>query len=266
MKRIPSTLGFEALVDDEDFERLSAFKWYAHNSANRRGDSTGKRPARRTSKQEGRKVLFLVHHILRAPPGMVVDHINGDPWDNRRANLRVCTNTENLRNRAKHRGCKNPYKGVHPMGRRWTALICLDGAIHRLGSYAIPEEAALAYDAAALALFGDFARLNFPAVNTKPMHPLAIRALLPPVPVHQHRDAAVNRMRMGETASAVANDLGVSISAVCNWARNEGVDLRPRGRPRKEPLPSPSPASLPFVGKGGAVQRNRAAPFEGVGG
>lgn len=161
MKRIPATLGYEAIVDDEDFERLSKFRWYAHNSGGRTRRPE-KRPARRTLVNEGRKVRFLVHDILMPPPGMVVDHINGDPWDNRRCNLRVCTHTENLRNRKKHRG-SSPYKGVtQQQGGRFIARISAERRGIHLGTFPTAEAAARAYDAAATVYHGEFARLNFP--------------------------------------------------------------------------------------------------------
>lgn len=159
MKTIQATKGYAAIVDDEDYESLSRFSWYAHNSTGR-----NPRPARRTSVAEGRKVVFLYHEIMRPSPGMVIDHINGDPWDNRRCNLRECTHTENMRNRKPHRGTKSGFKGVRIIDRkcRYAAAITCDGKLHHIGTFADPEEAARAYDEAATRLHGEFARLNFP--------------------------------------------------------------------------------------------------------
>lgn len=245
MKRIPATLGYEALVDDEDFERLSALKWYAHNTGDR-GKSKGKRPARRTSVAEGRKVLFLVHHIIRPPKGMVVDHINGDPWDNRRCNLRVCTHAENLRNRRQHsRGCKNPFKGVYPYPRGWLARICLDNESFYLGVYKSPETAALAYDAAALALHGEFARLNFPDRGTVARRPEEIVRDQKTARQAKQR-VALALLRAGKSARAAAIEVDCSVSAVCIWAKAEGLTLT-RGRPRL----SLSPTALASAGGAG---------------
>lgn len=228
MKRLPSTLGYEAIVDDADFEALSAHRWYAHNGGN--GE---KRPARRTSVKEGRKVLFLVHHLFPVRKGLVVDHINGDPWDNRRENLRYCTHANNLLNRKKHGGsCTNIYKGVYPLrgSTRHCAKISFRGERWMIGHFDTAEDAAVAYDAAALALHGTFARLNFPDRGTAPRHPDLIKWERRAAD-HGRRKSAVDRVRSGETASAVAANLNVSISTVATWARDAGVKLH-RGRPR----------------------------------
>jgi hypothetical protein len=92
----------------------------------------------------------------------VVDHINGDTLDNRRANLRVCTKSENNRNRRKLHPTTSRFKGVYKNTKPWIALIECNGKQFVLGRFASEEEAALAYDKAAKEHFGSFARLNFP--------------------------------------------------------------------------------------------------------
>lgn len=155
-RAVPLTRGYVAIVDDEDFARVSAKKW----------SSSGDRGAARAQHywRDGGKVraVGLGRFILDAPAGMHVDHINGDPLDNRRANLRLCTHAENMRNRRKHRGFANPYKGVLAQSGRFYARICSGGRYYPLGGFAAAEEAARAYDAAARRLHGEFARLNFP--------------------------------------------------------------------------------------------------------
>jgi hypothetical protein len=227
MKLIPATLGFSAMVDDADFAALSAFSWYAHNTGGR--GHIGKRPARRTSISEGRKVLFLVHHLVKAPAGMVVDHINGNPWDNRRENLRVCTHAENLRNRAKHRGTSNVYKGVYARGRRWIAIIGFEGQAFILGAYDAACDAARAYDDAALYLHGRFARLNFGDGLAVARDPIAIKAASPAA---SFRDWSpyLEEVRSGQPASVVARRAGVSVTRLCRLAREAGITLS-RGRP-----------------------------------
>jgi hypothetical protein len=109
-----------------------------------------------------RGVATLLHRlILSAPPGSVVDHINGDPSDNRRENLRICSHTENMRNRKVSKSNKLGLKGVHwDRGRsRYRALIWVDGKKKWLGSYKTAEEAKAAYDSAAPIYHGEFARL-----------------------------------------------------------------------------------------------------------
>ena len=159
-REIQCSSGYIALVDDVDFERLSTYRWHPRFCGKR--DEGYSRPARKTSVAEGRKSAYLVHHILRAPAGFEVDHINGDPWDNRRANLRICTHAENMRNKRQQRGRKNQYKGVSKNGRRHSAAITIGGRRLHIGQFDTAEEAARAYDAAALLHHGEFARPNFP--------------------------------------------------------------------------------------------------------
>lgn len=93
-----------------------------------------------------------------------VDHIDGNPLNNQRSNLRLCTKRENARNQKRRADNKSGYKGVHQRIRSssWIARIQVQDDRHFIGEYSTSEEAARAYDAAARALYGEFARLNFP--------------------------------------------------------------------------------------------------------
>jgi hypothetical protein len=108
------------------------------------------------------KHLRLSRLIAKAPTGFVVDHINGDPLDNRRANLRICTVQQNNWNRRRRPSGHSRFKGVTLSSGRWTAFIAPNGKQVCLGSFPTEEEAALAYDAAARDAYGHFACLNFP--------------------------------------------------------------------------------------------------------
>lgn len=118
--------------------------------------------AHRTASRNGRKVNVLLHRLITgAKPGQYVDHINGDTFDNRRVNLRICTNADNIRNSHSVRGWSR-FHGVSPSGNRWVAQIQANYKKQKIGKYRTEIEAARAYDAKAVELFGEFARLNFP--------------------------------------------------------------------------------------------------------
>lgn len=99
--------------------------------------------------------------LMGEPVGMDIDHINGNGLDNRRANLRVATHSQNMRNQRAQPGRTSRYKGVNWHGR-WRVRIKTAGRSHHVGCFADEEAAAHAYDNAARTLFGEFAALNFP--------------------------------------------------------------------------------------------------------
>lgn len=150
---IPLTRGMFATVDASDFQWLSQWKWYVRSTYGLFY------PAR---KIDGRPVE-MHRLILPAKVGLMVDHKNGDGLDNRRANLRYATNSQNQQNR--HRLVRNTsgYRGVtwHKQAKRWQAGIALDGRRYYLGLFLSPVDAARAYDAQAREFFGEFARPNF---------------------------------------------------------------------------------------------------------
>lgn len=156
MPTIELTRGHFAIVDAADYEWLSQFKWYTFQT---RHDSY----AARTVRQDGPRTILMHRAIMDAPQGMDVDHINGNGLDNRRANLRLATRSDNLRNRAADKDSAVPYKGVGRKRNRFIARIKANGKRISLGSYRTAEEAARAYDAAALKHHGEFAHLNFPS-------------------------------------------------------------------------------------------------------
>lgn len=158
---IPLTRGYHAIVDLEDYERVAARKWsLAADNGGTHLYAEGHVPG---SGQHGRKER-LHRFILGAKPGEKVDHRNGDGLDNRRENLRLCTNAENQRN-CKVYSCKrgSAYKGVdRPNGHAgFRARIRIDGKQHHLGYFPDELSAARCYDDNARRLFGDFARPNF---------------------------------------------------------------------------------------------------------
>lgn len=156
MRELPLTRGLVAIVDDEDYESLSSYKWCATPYG--RGNNFY---AVRGMWSEGRTVRVYMHRAILCPPsGMHVDHVSGDGLDNRRGNLRLATQAQNNQNHRIHRNNRSGYKGVGQKHRdkRWTACIRVDGKRKYLGAFDSPIEAHAAYCAAAKELHGEFAR------------------------------------------------------------------------------------------------------------
>lgn len=104
----------------------------------------------------------LLHRlIVGAKAGQIVDHINGDKLDCRRSNLRICDWSESNANRRGRKDSKSPYKGItQTPNRKWLAQIMKEKKFFRIGLFDNPEDAARAYDAAAVRLHGVFAKTN----------------------------------------------------------------------------------------------------------
>src|SRR5690606_6128392 len=145
-----------ALIDEADAAMALARKWYA-------GRSGRTFYAQRTDlAADGSRLTVRLHTFLTG--WRYVDHINGNGLDNRRANLREAEHRQNLMNQRRPRHNTSGFKGVTLNKRtgKWEAQILPQGRHIRLGSFEDPEEAARAYDAAALLHFGEFARPNSP--------------------------------------------------------------------------------------------------------
>lgn len=149
MEKIPLSRGGYTLVDDENYEFLSQWKWYTGT----KGYIQGKID----------KIPVLMHRVVTGcKKGELVDHRDGDKRNNQKSNLRICSNRENLRNRGKTRANKSGYKGVHwdKKGKKWNAHIMVNYKSIYLGVYSDKKEAARAYNEAALKYHGEFAKLN----------------------------------------------------------------------------------------------------------
>jgi len=161
-RRIPLTQGKYAIVDPEDYERLRKYKWYAQQNPHTiyavRSLTNGKK--------EKRKNAYMHHLVIDIPNGMFCDHINHNGLDNRKANVRPVTHTQNVWNRRKFKKpSRSKYKGVDWATdmKRWRARIRVNGRRIYLGSFKNEIDAAHAYDKAAQEFHGEFASLNFPA-------------------------------------------------------------------------------------------------------
>jgi len=158
MKEIPLTKGYVALVDDEDYPYLSQFKWHAAVETD-----GGVCAVRNSPSVNGRSKLLYMHRIvLNAPPGKLVDHRNSMPLDNQKHNLRLCTNAQNCKNQGKSKANTSGFCGVFKIKNRFIAKIMSDWKTIYLGCFLTPERAATAYDMAAIACHGEFAKLNYP--------------------------------------------------------------------------------------------------------
>jgi hypothetical protein len=160
-RRIPLTQGKFAIVDPEDYEKLSKYKWHINTG---RGTFYAAR-CQWDRKEKKTKSVKMHREIMKIADGLYVDHINGNGLDNRKVNLRAVTMLENSWNMQKiRRKCWSRYKGVtwNKREKRWVAQVMARGKINFLGGFDVEREAAKAYDEAAKKCHGEYARLNFP--------------------------------------------------------------------------------------------------------
>lgn len=152
-KLLPLSQGKFAIVDAADFDWLNQWKWWYHKDGRAlRTDHNGGNP----------KNLRLHRVIMNAPKGSSVDHIDRNALNNTRANLRICTTAENRRNNKKFSNNTSGHKGVSwdKVNQKWRAYIVVNYRQTHLGYFTDVEEAAKAYDEAAIRLHGEFKSTN----------------------------------------------------------------------------------------------------------
>lgn len=150
----------QVIVDIAMLPFLKKYRWYAE----KRGNTFYVRA--HSLEGDSQRLIYLHRFITElTDPKIQADHINGNGLDNRKSNLRICTNAQNCRNRKspKTDKSKSIYKGVawDTANRKWRALITFNYKAIHIGRFDDEEEAARAYDKKARELHGEFAFLNF---------------------------------------------------------------------------------------------------------
>ncbi len=158
MKEIPITKGLVVLVDDEDFERVNQWKW----QADRKHKWSKTLYAKRTYGNGSKKKSISMHHFIMGK-NIQLDHKNGNGLDNQKHNLRPANGTQNNANRPKFtKTVTSKFKGVCLDKRysKWRSSIRCHGKLTCLGYWKSETDAAIAYNKAAIVIFGEFAKLN----------------------------------------------------------------------------------------------------------
>jgi hypothetical protein len=150
---IPLTQGKFTVVDPDVYWSLAVYKWSAlkqHNTFY-------------AVRSQGRRQIKMHRLITNAPPWLLVDHANHNGLDNRRSNLRLCTQTENAANQRPRKDGSSQFKGAswNKRDKVWDVRLRYKGRNLYIGSFKSELEAARAYDAAARFYYGKFACVNF---------------------------------------------------------------------------------------------------------
>ncbi len=163
MKMVTLTRGMYAFVDDADYGLVKDYKWRSHKEG---GAKISYYSAVANTCVDGKRGSLRMSRLimgLNKDDRLEVDHINGNPLDNRRINLRLATHAENCRNRGASKNSSSKYKGVSwdKSVNKWIVQICINGKNINIGRSRNETFAASMYDEKARELHGEFAQTNF---------------------------------------------------------------------------------------------------------
>lgn len=158
MKEISLTKGKVAIVDDDDFDNLNQYKWRALQ------DGVNFYAVRNMKRPRIYKGLIRMHRVILGltDPAVLVDHKDMDGLNNQRNNLRIANKSQNGANRNSELNSVSKFKGVcwDSSNKKWKVQIRKDGKRSSLGMFHSEQDAADAYNKAAIKLHGEFAKLN----------------------------------------------------------------------------------------------------------
>lgn len=156
---IPLTQGMVATIDEDDYELVSKYRWFADNSC-----KTYYARANTRNKYTGKRGHISMHRLILGFPDKKVDHKDGNGLNNTRGNLRLANDSENAWNRSvREIDRASRYKGVSYIKRNgnWSAGICVNGTELSVSGFKKDIDAAIAYDSMARHYYGRFAKTNF---------------------------------------------------------------------------------------------------------
>jgi len=140
------------IIDDGDYKLISEYKWHA-NINDYKTYAYAYNPGTPTT-------IYMHRLIMDATNGQMIDHINGNGLDNRKENLRLCTNSQNQANRGANKNSQSGLKGLRFRYGKWQARIKFNRKEIHLGAFSSKTEAAKAYEEKAVEFFGEYAKTN----------------------------------------------------------------------------------------------------------